>query len=114
MPFYQVARSVPSNVAHIAYDKENGLYLAYNRDGSLYGTYSADAARDVGQHKRDDGASCVNLSVDEVKTRQYSGPYHGLFNWYACEQSLALHRLISMPQTTGERAATKQWPIQTP
>jgi hypothetical protein len=80
MPFYQVARSVPSNVAHIAYDKENGLYLAYNRDGSLYGTYSADAARDVGQHKRDDGASCVNLSVDEVKTRQYPGPYYGLFN----------------------------------
>jgi hypothetical protein len=69
LPFYQVVRDLPADVVSIAHDEKNGLYIAYNVNGSLHGTYSDHVARSVNLHERDNGASCVKLSVDEAKTR---------------------------------------------
>ncbi|KAK0214799.1 hypothetical protein IW262DRAFT_242624 [Armillaria fumosa] len=51
-------------VAHIAYDEDNGQFLGFKRDGSLYGRYLTDepvlSRRSAGQ--------CVNLTVDEAQS----------------------------------------------
>jgi len=67
IPFAQVARSVPPEVAHIALDEVNNQYIAYNLDGSLYGKYSVDVKRDFYEDKRDTTGTCAPLSIDEAK-----------------------------------------------
>jgi len=68
VPFSQVARGLPKDISHVALDEDNGQYLAYKNDGTLYGKYPVDVARDVDhEYKRDNGASCSKLKVEEVK-----------------------------------------------
>ncbi|KAK0188640.1 hypothetical protein F5146DRAFT_1140188 [Armillaria mellea] len=56
--------STQREVAHIAYDEDNGQFLGFKRDGSLYGRYLADepllSRRSAGQ--------CVNLTVAEAQS----------------------------------------------
>jgi len=68
MPFEQVARNLPRDVAHIALDEANGQYLAYKPDGSLAGKYPADTKRDFrGRKRADPGSPCAKLAVEEAK-----------------------------------------------
>ncbi|SJL04056.1 uncharacterized protein ARMOST_07414 [Armillaria ostoyae] len=56
--------SVQREIAHIAYDEDNGQFLGFKRDGSLYGRYLAHELlvwrRSAGQ--------CTNLTVDEAQS----------------------------------------------
>ncbi|KAK0489199.1 hypothetical protein IW261DRAFT_402043 [Armillaria novae-zelandiae] len=56
--------SAQREVAHVAYDEDNGQLLGFKRDGTLYGRYLADdpllSRRSAGQ--------CVNLTVDEAQS----------------------------------------------
>ncbi|KAK0239171.1 hypothetical protein EDD85DRAFT_951389 [Armillaria nabsnona] len=59
--------SAQREIAHIAYDEDNGQFLGFKRDGSLYGRYLAHepllSRRSAGQ--------CTNLTVDEAQSREY-------------------------------------------
>ncbi|KAK0466966.1 uncharacterized protein EV420DRAFT_657537 [Desarmillaria tabescens] len=56
--------SAQRDIAHIAYDEDNGQFMAFKCDGSLYGRYITRgpllSGRSAGQ--------CVNLTVDEAKS----------------------------------------------
>ncbi len=39
MPFNQLVKTFPRDVAHIAVDDSGSYYLAFDRNGTLYGTY---------------------------------------------------------------------------
>lgn len=67
MPFEQVVRNLPRDVAHIALDETSGQYLAYKPDGSLAGKYPADTKRGFLGRKRDAGSPCAKLAVEEAK-----------------------------------------------
>ena len=69
MPFEQVVRNLPRDVAHIALDETSGQYLAYKPDGSLAGKYPADTKRGFLGRKRDAGSPCAKLAVEEAKQR---------------------------------------------
>ncbi|KAK0216347.1 hypothetical protein IW262DRAFT_212939 [Armillaria fumosa] len=66
LPFSQLVRSLPRDIAHIAVDEAKGHYLAFKRDGSLYGRYPVDA--ETSGIERRDASQCAQLSVAEAQT----------------------------------------------
>ncbi|KIY69241.1 hypothetical protein CYLTODRAFT_373153 [Cylindrobasidium torrendii FP15055 ss-10] len=65
MPFDQVTKVLPRDVAHIGLDEVAGEYVAYRRDGSLYGRFPADA-NTAPVVKRD--ATCGDLSIEQAES----------------------------------------------
>ncbi|KAK0476959.1 hypothetical protein IW261DRAFT_298058 [Armillaria novae-zelandiae] len=66
LPFSEVVRSLPRDIAHIAVDEARGHYLAFKRDGSLYGRYPVDSQSNNVDRRA--ASQCSQLSVDEAKT----------------------------------------------
>ncbi|KAK0476971.1 hypothetical protein IW261DRAFT_1487923 [Armillaria novae-zelandiae] len=66
LPFSQLVRSLPRDIAHIAVDEARGHYLAFKRDGSLYGRYPVDAETSIVE--RSGASQCAQLSVAEAQT----------------------------------------------
>ncbi|PBK90994.1 hypothetical protein ARMGADRAFT_1032080 [Armillaria gallica] len=60
--------SAKRDIAHIAYDEDNGQFMAFKCDGSLYGHYLTCgpllSMQSAGQ--------CVNLTADEAKSHKYT------------------------------------------
>ncbi|PBK99733.1 hypothetical protein ARMGADRAFT_1074585 [Armillaria gallica] len=56
--------SAQREIAHIAYDEDNGQFLGFKRDGSLYGRYLAHEPL----LSRQSAGQCTNLTVDEAKS----------------------------------------------
>ncbi|KAK0216374.1 hypothetical protein IW262DRAFT_213518 [Armillaria fumosa] len=66
LPFSEIVRSLPRDIAHIAVDEARGHYLAFKRDGSLYGRYPVDSPSNNVDRRA--ASQCAQLSVDEAKT----------------------------------------------
>ncbi|KAK0483011.1 hypothetical protein EDD18DRAFT_758917 [Armillaria luteobubalina] len=75
LPFSEIVRSLPRDIAHIAVDEARGHYLAFKRDGSLYGRYPVDSQSNNVDRRA--ASQCAQLSVDEAKT---------ISGWDAIEQ----------------------------
>ncbi len=73
MPFSNLVKTLPRDIAHIAVDKAEGHYLAFKRDGSLFGRYPIDAQSNNLGHRA--ASQCAQLSLDEAKTRKCMHSY---------------------------------------
>ncbi|KAK0476992.1 hypothetical protein IW261DRAFT_1421211 [Armillaria novae-zelandiae] len=66
MPFNQLVKTLPQDVAHITVDNSGSHYLAFDCNGTLYGTYPISAeSNNVKCHS---ATQCAQLTVDEAKT----------------------------------------------
>ncbi|KIY61509.1 hypothetical protein CYLTODRAFT_405513 [Cylindrobasidium torrendii FP15055 ss-10] len=65
MPFSQLTKFLPSDVAHVGLDEDRREFVAYRRDGSLYGRFPVDDSANNSFTKRD--PTCGDLSVEQAE-----------------------------------------------
>lgn len=76
MPFDELTKLLPRDVAHIGLDERNGQYVAFRRGGEIYGRFPASAQKVT---KRD--STCGDLPADQAQKL----PGWDILNQYADE-----------------------------
>lgn len=74
MPFNELTKLLPRDVAHIGLDERNGEYVAFRRGGEIYGRFPVSTQKVT---KRD--STCGDLSADQAQKM----PGWDILNQYA-------------------------------